>query len=77
MITETSPVHKEPATLPAQAGVFFILEDLVTLFPLFKKNEAFLTVKERQLFSKIEKILYENLSIGEIESFLGEQNENS
>ena len=53
------------------AGVFLTLEDLETLFPLLKKNEAHLTVKERHLFIKIEKKLYENLSIGELERFMG------
>ena len=41
------------------------------LFPLLKKNETNLNLKERQLLVKIEKKLYEHLSIEEIENRLG------
>ena len=51
-------------------GLFLTLEDLLVLFPPLKKNEAFLSRTERQLLVKIEKTLYERLSISEIESHL-------
>ena len=46
------------------------MEELLTLFPLLKKNEDLLSIKERQLLVKIEKELYEHLSIEEIEGHL-------
>jgi len=48
------------------------LEELLVLFPLLKKNEALLNIKERQILVKLEKKLYEQLSIEEIEDRLGE-----
>ena len=47
------------------------LEELLVLFPLLKRNEGLLSIKERQLLVKIEKKLYEHLSIEEIEGRLG------
>ena len=47
------------------------IEELLILFPLLKKNEAHLNAKERQLLVKIEKNLYEHLSIEDIETRLG------
>ena len=47
------------------------MEELLILFPLLKKNEDLLTIKERQLLVKIEKELYKHLSIEEIEGRLG------
>ena len=46
------------------------MEELLILLPLLKKNEAYLSNKERQILVKIEKKLYEYLSIEEIESHL-------
>jgi hypothetical protein len=46
------------------------LDELLTLFPLLKKNEEHLSGKERIILAKIEKTLYEHLSIEEIESHL-------
>ena len=50
---------------------YLSLEELVLLFPIIKKNESYLSCQERQVLVKIEKILYEKLSIAEIESRLG------
>ena len=47
------------------------LEELMVLLPLLKKNEANLSGKERQLLVKIEREVYEHLSIEEIETRLG------
>ena len=52
-------------------GAFLSLEELLILLSLFKKNEALLSRQERQILVKIEKILYEHLSIEEIEKRLG------
>ena len=54
-----------------ESGVFLSLEELMVLFPLLKKSEALLNNKERRLLVKIEKNLYEHLSIAEIERYLG------
>ena len=53
------------------AGVILSLEECAILLPLLKKNEARLNTKERELLSKIEKNLYEHLSIADIEKYLG------
>jgi len=53
------------------AGINFTLEELLVLFSLLKKNEALLNAKERRLLVKIEKSLYEHLSIADIENRLG------
>ena len=50
---------------------FLSLEELLLLFPIIKKNESYLSSQERQVLVKIEKILYEKLSIAEIEKKLG------
>ena len=57
-------------------GIFLALDELLVLFLLLKKNEALLSSKERQLLVKMEKTLYEHLSISEIESHLGGALEN-
>ena len=64
MIVQAGTVNEEP-------GIFLSLEELLTLFPLLKKNEALLKNSERQLFVKIEKKLYDNISIADLESRLG------
>lgn len=53
------------------AGIFLTLEELLILFPLLKRNEALLHNAERQLLVKIEKQVYERLSIADLESRLG------
>jgi hypothetical protein len=55
----------------SSAKTFLTLEELSVLFPRLKKNEAFLDIKERQILNKIEKILYENFSIADMENHLG------
>ena len=57
--------------IPSAPGVFFTLEELLVLFPLLKKNEDLLSNNERQLLVKVEKTLYEHLSIADIESRFG------
>jgi hypothetical protein len=52
-------------------GVFLSLDDLLVLLPLLKKNEAALNSKERQILLRMEKKLYDHLSIADIESRLG------
>jgi hypothetical protein len=47
------------------------LDELLVLFPLLKKNEENLNSKERIILAKMEKTLYEHLSIEEIENRLG------
>ena len=55
----------------SKPGIFINMEELLVLFPLLKKNEDRLSGKERQILVKIEKELYEHLSIAEIEARLG------
>ena len=47
------------------------IEELLVLFPLLKKNEEHLTGKERSILVKMEKTIYEHLSVEEIEGRLG------
>jgi len=52
------------------AGLFLTLEELEVLLPLLKNNEVHLTGKERRILVKIEKELYEHLSIADMEDRL-------
>ncbi|MDR1107546.1 MAG: hypothetical protein LBL19_00765 [Spirochaetaceae bacterium] len=52
------------------AEAFLKLEDLLTIFPLLKNREDRLTVSEYAVLNQIEKILYDHLSVQEIESRL-------
>lgn len=53
-----------------EAGVFLTLNDCTTLYPGLKGNESFLPEAERKLLLKIEKVLYGNLSISQMEELL-------
>jgi hypothetical protein len=53
-----------------EAGVFLSLNDCGALYPRFKENESFLSEDERKVLLRIEKLLYRNLSIGEMEELL-------
>ena len=54
-----------------EAGVFLTLNDCAALYPRFKENESFLSKDERKVLLRIEKVLYGNLSIREMEELLG------
>jgi hypothetical protein len=53
-----------------QGGAFFTLWELLAVFPRLKRAEAVLEKDERAVLLRIEKVLYECLSIGEIEQRL-------
>jgi site-specific recombinase XerD len=53
-----------------EAGVFLTLQDLKTVFPFLKEEENLLSPVEQATFLKIEKKLYEYLSIEEMEDLL-------
>jgi hypothetical protein len=53
-----------------QEGVFLPLEDCIALFPRLKRDEALLAAPEREALLKIEKVLYNCLSIQEVENLL-------
>jgi hypothetical protein len=53
-----------------QEGIFLPLEDCIALFPRLKRAEALLAVPEREALLKIEKVLYNCLSIQEVENLL-------
>ena len=53
-----------------EAGIFLTLNDCTVLFPRLKKNESFLSKEERLVFLRMEKVLYGNLSIREMEELL-------
>jgi len=50
-------------------GLFLTLEELSVIFPWLKKNEEGLGIRERQILNRMERILYEHLSIEEIEKY--------
>jgi hypothetical protein len=52
------------------AGLFLTLEELSALFPWLQKNEDRMDIRERQVLNRIERTLYEHLSIDEIENQL-------
>ena len=53
-----------------EAGVFLTLSDCMTLYPKLKMNEPSLSNDERKILFKLEKILYGNLSVREMEELL-------
>ncbi|MDR1306586.1 MAG: hypothetical protein LBK74_03300 [Treponema sp.] len=53
-----------------ETGGFLKLEELLTIFPLLKNREGRLAVPEYAVLNHIEKILYDHLSVQEIESRL-------
>jgi hypothetical protein len=54
----------------AEAGVFLTLNDCSVLFPGLKANESSLSKEERRILHRLEKVLYGNLSIREMEELL-------
>ena len=54
----------------AEAGIFLTLNDCTVLFPRLKGNESKLSSEERRVLHRIEKVLYVNLSIREMEALL-------
>ena len=53
-----------------EAGVYLTLKDCTVLFPRIKGIESSLSKEERMIMLRIEKVLYENLSIREMEELL-------
>ena len=51
-------------------GLFLSLEECKILFYGLKKNEFKLSTEERMILYKMEKVLYRNLSIQDMESLL-------
>jgi hypothetical protein len=51
-------------------GIFFSTEELSVIFPFIKKNEAHLDLSGRQILTRIERIMYNHLSIEDIENRL-------
>jgi len=61
----------DTGSLPGSgAGIFLTMEELAAIFPRLKKNEAKLDFKERQVLGRMERVLYKNLSIEELENRL-------
>jgi hypothetical protein len=50
-----------------KAGAFFTTDELLAVFPRLKRQEASLKAKERMVLLKMEKILYEHVSVQELE----------
>jgi len=57
-----------------EAGIFLTLKDCTILFPRLKDNESSLTKEERMIFLRMEKVIYGNLSIREMEELLENRN---
>ena len=53
-----------------EEGVFLTLNDCKILFPRLKKSESSLSKDERVIILKMEKVLYRNLSVEEMEELL-------
>jgi hypothetical protein len=56
-----------------EAGIFLTLKDCTVLFPRLKENESLLSKEERMIFLRMEKVLYGNLSIREMEELLAKR----
>ena len=54
----------------ADAGIFLTLNDCTVLFPRLKGSESSLSKEERRVLRRLEKVLYVNLSIREMEELL-------
>jgi hypothetical protein len=52
-------------------GLFLSLDELSAIFPRLKRNESLLAAGERRVLSRMEKTLYEHLSVADIETRLG------
>jgi hypothetical protein len=55
---------------PQGAGVFISLEELAAIFPRIKQGEPAMNGAERQALAKLEKALYEHLSVEEAEKLM-------
>jgi hypothetical protein len=55
---------------PQEAGVFIGLRELMTVFPRIKREEYAMNPAERQVLMKLEQVLYENLSVEEVEELI-------
>jgi len=58
------------AGFPRAEGLFLTLEELSVIMPWLQKNEEKLGVRERQILNRMERILYEHLSIEDIEKYV-------
>jgi hypothetical protein len=54
-----------------EPGVFLTLQDLKAVFPCLKRDEGALSPAEQTVLQRVEKKLYEYLSIEEMEELLG------
>jgi hypothetical protein len=52
------------------AGVFISLRELMVIFPMLKMGEHTMNPVERQILMKLEKTLYEYLSVEEAEELM-------
>ncbi|MDR1987185.1 MAG: hypothetical protein LBP88_09495 [Treponema sp.] len=55
---------------PHEGGVFFTFNELKVIFPRLKRGENTLLPAERDVLLKIERTLYKQLSIQEVEGLL-------
>jgi hypothetical protein len=53
-----------------EAGIFLTLQDLKAVFPGLKRDESVLSPAEQVVLHRVEKKLYEYLSIEEMEDLL-------
>jgi len=56
--------------IDGEEGIFLSLNDCTALFPGLKRNESSLSNNERLILLRMEKVLYRNLSIQEMEELL-------
>jgi hypothetical protein len=55
---------------PQEAGVFITLQELSALFPRLKRAEHTMNSAERHVLIKLERTLYEYLSVSEAEELI-------
>jgi len=58
------------AKLPEAGGLFLTQEEVSVIMPWLQKNEEKLGVRERQILNRMERYLYEHLSIEDIEKYV-------
>jgi len=62
--------HEAGRASDVSGGIFLTMEELSAIFPRLKKNEASMDSRERQVLNRIERVLYEHLSIEDLENRL-------
>lgn len=62
--------NNSTTVLDKEDVLYLSLNECIALFPGLKEKESSLSKEERKILLRLEKVLYENLSINEMEELL-------